>query len=300
MFGLAVPMLALAVGGGIDISRAAAQRQRMASTVELSCQHSSIEVSYRRAQAGANAKQDYTSVVNDITNKKMTEDGQTGVAVASTIVDDAITIRASGASANAFAGIIGYSSVALQVERSCTIVHTPVPAPGQITFKLDYAYGWYWKRVTLWVHKPGDSADTQIASMVYQPTDKSGANGRGTGSVTGSLNQTLDLGVYDKIYLKMEVSTNGCPPGQAPNSGGQCKRGESGSIYTIRTDDPNTSNHLFVNGKQLPANSSASVLQLFKCGQSVSHAWEDGGGWSKQDIGFTVTATNCTQNDKVT
>lgn len=294
MFALAAPALALAVGGGIDLSRAAAQRQRIASAVELACQHSSVEVSYRRRQSNANPNEDYTSVVNDITNKKIAQDGLTGVVATSSIVDDSITIRATGSSSNAFAGILGYSTVALRVERQCNATPAPAAAPGKITFKLDYAYGWYWKRVSLWVHKPGEAADTQIASMVYQPTNKGGANGRGTGSVTGSLDQTLDLGVYDKIYLKMEVSTNGCPPGQSPKPNGRCDSGNSGSVYSYRTDDPGTSDHLFVNGKQLPANSSASALQLFKCGQTVSHAWEDGGGWAQQDIGFTVTASNCT------
>ena len=58
-FGLTLPALALAVGGGIDFSRAAARHQRMASAIELACQQAVQEIRYQGSQAEADPKKDY-------------------------------------------------------------------------------------------------------------------------------------------------------------------------------------------------------------------------------------------------
>lgn len=139
MFGLATPMLALAVGGGIDYSQAASRRQRIASAVELACQHAAQEVGYRRAQPGANPKQDHSQTIKDITTKKINNaeiNGVSGVAVSSTIVGDIITITATAASANAFAGILGYASISVGVERNCNVVAASVT--GKVLFSESF------------------------------------------------------------------------------------------------------------------------------------------------------------------
>lgn len=119
IFGLAVPALILAVGGGIDLSRAAAQRQRIASAVELGCQQATHEIRYRQNQANANPKEDYTAVVTQITNGKVTGSGLTDVSVSTSIVADVITINATGNSANVFGGVLGFENVSLAVTRNC-------------------------------------------------------------------------------------------------------------------------------------------------------------------------------------
>jgi len=124
MFGLALPAVALAVGGGIDLSQAASRRQRIASAVELSCQHASQEIRYQKAQSGANPNKDYTPTVNQITNAKITatdQRGITGIGVTSTIVNNLITINATASSANVFGGILGYDTVSLRVQRNCNV-----------------------------------------------------------------------------------------------------------------------------------------------------------------------------------
>ncbi|WP_332697531.1 TadE/TadG family type IV pilus assembly protein [Bosea sp. (in: a-proteobacteria)] len=132
IFGLAVPALVLAVGGGIDLSRAVAQRQRIASAVELGCQQSTHEIKYRQNQANANPKEDYAPVVTQITNGKMTSSGLTGVSVSTSIVNNLITVNATGNSANVFGGVLGFENVSLAVMRNCT--KPPFPStPGSGT-----------------------------------------------------------------------------------------------------------------------------------------------------------------------
>ncbi len=71
------------------------------------------------------------------------------------------------------------------------------------------------------------------------------------------------------------------------------------------TNDPTTSHNLFVNGVELPNNSTPAFFSLFNCGGTTSHDWEDTpwanplpGSWSQQDIHFTV-ATTCASNSNI-
>lgn len=125
MFGLAAPMLMLAVGGGIDYSQAVSRRQRIASAVELACQHAAQEVGYQKRQTGANPNQNYTSTVNQITTTKINDaaiNGISGTTASSSIANNVITIRAGASSANAFGGILGYATIAVGVERNCNVM----------------------------------------------------------------------------------------------------------------------------------------------------------------------------------
>lgn len=119
-FGLTLPAITLAVGGGIDLSRAAAQHQRMASAIELACQQAVQEIRYQATQTGADPKKDYGPLVKDLAIKKIASDGLSAVTPTVTIVGEAVTISASGSSQNVFAGIVGYNQVSLKVTRNCT------------------------------------------------------------------------------------------------------------------------------------------------------------------------------------
>ncbi|MCP4564982.1 MAG: hypothetical protein GY873_14570 [Bosea sp.] len=122
MFGLAAPALALAVGGGIDFSQAAARRQRVASAIELGCQQAAKDIS---KLAQSNPNQNFTSTANQVISSwtsGLNGNGVSNVSATSSIANSIITINASAASANAFGGILGYSSISLSVQRSCNIV----------------------------------------------------------------------------------------------------------------------------------------------------------------------------------
>lgn len=140
MFGLAAPAIALAVGGGIDFSQAAARRQRIASEVEIGCRAASLEINYLSRQTGADPKKDYTSVANTKIREQvnnLSQSGVTGVTVTSTLANSIITAVATATSANAFGGILGYNTIALRVERNCNyVVGTPGTPPTTGTGKV--------------------------------------------------------------------------------------------------------------------------------------------------------------------
>lgn len=141
MFGLAAPAIALAVGGGIDLSQAAARRQRIATEVEIGCRAASLEINYQSRQTGADPKKDYTSVANtkirDAVNS-LSQPGVSGVAVTSRLANNVITATATATSANAFGGILGYETISLRVERNCNYVvgtpGTPGTGTGRVLF----------------------------------------------------------------------------------------------------------------------------------------------------------------------
>lgn len=121
MFGLAAPAIALAVGGGIDFSQAAARRQRIASALELGCQQAAKDIS---DQLQSNPNLNRNAVANQVVSSWVSgiaQNGLTGLSATASVANNVITINAAAASANAFGGILGYSSISLAVQRSCNI-----------------------------------------------------------------------------------------------------------------------------------------------------------------------------------
>ncbi|WID95567.1 pilus assembly protein [Bosea vestrisii] len=140
MFGLAAPALVLAVGGGIDLSQAAARRQLIATEVELGCREASMDIDVLSRKTGADPKKDYTSVANAKIKDRVTgisQSGVTGITVSTTLANNVITAVAAATSANAFAGVLGYSTIALRIERKCNyVVGTPGTPPSTGTGKV--------------------------------------------------------------------------------------------------------------------------------------------------------------------
>lgn len=149
MFALSLPVLALAVGGGIDYSQAAARRQAIASVVELSCREAALDINVESRKTGADPKRDYTSFaktkINDAVSK-LSQPGVSGVVVDTRLSSNVITATATAASANAFSGILGYETVSLRVERKCDYVvgtpgTPPTTGPGKVLFAESFETG---------------------------------------------------------------------------------------------------------------------------------------------------------------
>ncbi|CAN7293783.1 pilus assembly protein [Bosea sp. LjRoot90] len=146
MFGLAAPAIALAVGGGIDLSQAAARRQRIASEVEIGCREAALEINYQSSQTGADPKKDYTSVANTKIRDRinsLSQSGVSGVTMTSSLANNVITAVASATSTNAFGGILGYNTIALRIERQCNYtLGTPGTPPGTGTGTVLFVESW--------------------------------------------------------------------------------------------------------------------------------------------------------------
>ncbi|WP_455270147.1 pilus assembly protein TadG-related protein [Rhizobium herbae] len=167
--------------------------------------------------------------------------------------------------------------------------------PEKITFKPTKAQGWYYKKISILVTRKGATTEEVVGTVIYQPTTQ--ADG-GQGTYVANPTGVIDLGSYSNLALRMDIKNDGCDIGYkatVKNSKVSCAK-NTNSTYknyntVLRTDDPATSNHLFVDGKQVPLGVKASLEKYFGCTKTQEHAWEDGGGWDRQDFFYTVTAT---------
>jgi hypothetical protein len=139
-----------------------------------------------------------------------------------------------------------------------------------------------------------NGVEVVVGTITYTAVDHSGGGGRGTGKTVPDLNTptTYNLGDYTKLYPKMEIKNDGCDIGYRNNSStnivncvASTKSQYANYNSTLRTDDPTTVDHLFVDGTQLTLGSTPPLDNLLNCDSTPhSHAWEDGGGWAQQDF----------------
>lgn len=167
--------------------------------------------------------------------------------------------------------------------------------PEKITFTPTNAQGWYFKKISILVLRKGATTEELLGTVTYQPTTQT--NG-GQGTYVAKPTGVIDLGQYTNLALRMDIKNDGCDIGYkatVKNSAVTCnkstKAADASYNSVLRTDDPATSNHLFVDGKQVPLGVKASLEKYFGCTKKQEHAWEDGGGWDRQDFFYTVTAT---------
>jgi Flp pilus assembly protein TadG len=168
--------------------------------------------------------------------------------------------------------------------------------PTIVTLTPTKAQGWYFKVVTVRVVRPGATAETVLGTITYQPTTH---NNSGQGTMTVSPTGSITLGDYTKLVLQMDIKNDGCPLKYVATIGGDssvsCSRtnATASKTYdlTLRTDDPTTSNYLFVNGVELPKGVIIPIENYFGCQAPQNHAWEDGGGFATQDIFYTISST---------
>ncbi len=128
--------------------------------------------------------------------------------------------------------------------------------------------------------------------MTYQPATH---DNNEHGSMVVLPSETLNLGKYSKLVLQMDIKNDGCGLGyKAKVTGSAVTCGADTSAFsnkydlTLRTDNPQTSQYLFVDGVQLPKGVESPSGEILECDKTLNHAWEDGGGWERQDFFYTA------------
>lgn len=187
--------------------------------------------------------------------------------------------------------IAGVDSVSIGVSAAAL---SPMK-PEEMTFTPTKAQGWYFKKISILVLRKGATTEEVVGTVVYKPTTQ--ADG-GQGTYVANPAGVIKLGKYSNLALRMDIKNDGCDIGYkatVKNSKITCNASTKAVDKTynavLRTDDPATSHHLFVDGKQVPQGVKASLEKYFGCSKQQEHAWEDGGGWERQDFFYKVTAT---------
>ena len=319
VFALAIIPIVVVIGAAVDYQRAVATRARLQTAVDAAVLAAvkSPNPSERLQVARAVVSSNIADLSVDGLRQVFTNNA-----------DGSFTGTLQGVASTAFMGIVNVKSLDLAVTARAALAAGAPNTPTTLNFSLRSVKGWYRKDVTLWVHHAGDPADTALATFVYQPTSLFGG---GSGPTTGPLGTAIALGSnYDKLYLTMDVYPDGCGPGEAPEFPRAIDQSDTNywepynclpvnppyvtkvkTPFKLSTDDPATSNHLFVDGVQQPLGAPLNVLNFAKCSASVTHGWEDtkdwvpgdpdnAEAWATQDIIFTVTGGACAPNTAMT
>lgn len=115
-------------------------------------------------------------------------------------------------------------------------------------------------------------------ARVVCPSYRSVANCTTT-ILAGDGTAEADTSEFDHLYLQMSISASN------PVSRSYLW---ADLPLTIRSDDPNLSYRLFMNGVQVRLNSTVNLLTSTPCGVWSTQAWEDGGnGGTALQLGNT-------------
>jgi Flp pilus assembly protein TadG len=209
-----------------------------------------------------------------------------------TMTGQNVDVAIQGKSQNSFMQLAGLSSIDVGV----TSQSIAPMMPKTVKFTPTVIQGWYWKKVTIRVVRPNSTVEEVVGTVTYQPTTHDDG---GQGTKTVSPSGTIDLGKYSKLVLQMDIKNDGCNIGQKASVDNKNKvtcNANTTAEYskynlTLRTDNPDTSYYLFVEGKQLPKGVTSPLDDILVCGKTSNHAWEDGGGWDRQDFFYTATTT---------
>jgi hypothetical protein len=274
-----IPLL-LAGGMALDYAQASSERIRMQNVADAAV---------LAAGAGydgtnpAEAKKVAETMLNGYSSRL-----EPGASFEVTVSGQSLQVAFKGSTANPFMQMAGYNTTAIEVASTA-----PIPIkPKKLIFTPTKAQGWYYKKVSIIVRRPGTGALETVGTVTYQPQTQ--VDG-GQGPIEVLPQGTLELGDYSELVLQMDIKNDGCPIGyQAFVTRSVVKCEETtrtpSKTYdlTLRTDNPATSHYLFVDGVQLPKGVVSPLQDILECGKTANHAWEDGGGFARQDFYYTA------------
>jgi hypothetical protein len=279
---IAVPML-LAAGMAVDYTAASTERAAMQDVAD------SAALAGASVYDGTNEKAAITAAEGFLKDYKTDLVGKASFDVS--MNGQTVEVDFKGESDNAFMDIVGVKSTPIGVVSEAI---APM-RPKKIEFTPTKAQGWYYKKVSIIVVRPNTTVETVVGTVTYQPLTQHDG-GQGTMEVVPS--SSIELGEYTDLILRMEIKNDGCAIKERAEMDGEkinCKtrnRAED-RVYnlTLRTDNPDTSHYLFVDGKQLAKGVTSPLSSILVCGKTSSHAWEDGGGFARQDFFYTAKTT---------
>jgi hypothetical protein len=282
---LAVPLL-LSGGVAVDFSLAVNKKsgmQELADSAALAGASVFDGTNLDKAQAEAKSFiASHSTFLSDGGSSTITAEGRI------------VHVELKGASPTSFMSIANIKSVDIAVVASAVSSDEQKPFK-TITLKPTLGQGHWYKSISVVVVRPGSDKEIVLGTVTYRATT---LKNQGMGTMTVHPTSTIDLGEYEKLFLKMDVKWDPCPLKHQmiykQDDSVTCVASSSASLAnfnaTVRSDDPKQAHHLFVNGTQVKKGVATPLDAFLTCDKSVEHAWEDGGGFSRQDFFYTITA----------
>jgi len=203
-----------------------------------------------------------------------------------------MTSSATYAMPTDFMAMAGINTVAISVAAAAR----KNPALVEAAFKINKVSGWWNKTMTLYGTKFGATAAKPLMTISYQHL--SGGD-KGYGTTTVSVPD--DKGVLKVVQKQECVDYTGnnptyvdgnkkvkCTFTVGDGSGASIDVSQMNTMYLemnvpsgnpklLRTNDPATSDRLYIDGVESPANKTVDIFSAVPCGNTSTQAWEDGG-----------------------
>jgi Flp pilus assembly protein TadG len=215
-----------------------------------------------------------------------------------------------------FMAMAGIDSVAIGVQAAAR----KNPALVEANFKIQKVSGYWNKTMTLYGTKFGEKDPLPLMQITYTYNGGGGSKGYGTTTVLTPNSK----GNMKNVVQKQECTSSNYNGGSVPSgsfvdgnklvkctftagdgSGAPIDVSQMNILYLqmdvpsgnpkkLRTDDPATSNRLYIDGAESPSNKTVDIFSVVPCGQSSTQAWEDGGNAvpapvSNADFFYSVT-----------
>lgn len=139
IFALTLPVVMLALGGGIDYSLATSLRQQAASSAEIACRNFSLKYAALAAKGQYLGYDDLAAAVN----AQLAVDKVTGVSSNGSFINfvgvPTHVVKVSGNSPTFFSGILGYQTIAVYARRQCPqAIAAPPSSVGSVMFQESF------------------------------------------------------------------------------------------------------------------------------------------------------------------
>lgn len=283
----------LAVGVAVDYSAAATTRSHMQNALD-SAAFVALNLPDSATLADRQQTLDTVYAANGGTGKASI-DGD----ILSNTLGASLKVNATYNMPMNFMGMVGQSSLDLS---ATSTVSKPIRLT-TATFKLDGVTG-AWDKVVTLMGRPNSTSDYRpLLKMTYVLSTLAGA---GTTVLSVPDPKFANTGAADKKWLDIQkiscTALKSCT--KTPNTGdGSAEVDMSGMedvymqmditakvgkvywwfktpVVYLRSNDPDTSDQMFVAGKQTPKGTEVNMIQAIGCNEKwVEHRWEDGGGW---------------------
>lgn len=199
------------------------------------------------------------------------------------------------------------------------------PALVQTTFKVDLVSGHWGKTMTLYGTKFGETAVNPLMKITYDYNNFGDPKGYGTSTVYTVNGSTSTKVQEQKCTTKTVLFFYNLPAGAITQTSGNTKyvttctntmypANGAGAVVDVslmdvlylqmdvpsaqrtvlKSNDPNTSNRLYIDGVEVANGKTVDIFTAVPCGQPSKQAWEDGGNAvpapvSNADFFYTVT-----------
>ncbi|MEQ1937606.1 TadE/TadG family type IV pilus assembly protein [Mesorhizobium sp. CN5-321] len=286
-----VPLVA-AVGMVSDYSRGTAERTSMQSALDAASL-SIMTMSKDTAKADRQKALQAAYVLNGGNGTATLGDFDITADGTSTM-----TSSASYAMPTDFMSMAGINTVAISVAAAAR----KNPALVEAAFKINKVSGYWNKTMTLYGVEFGETDPKPLMQITYEYNGNGGSKGYGTTTVyTPNKNGKLktvqqqqkctSASSWDSVPAGSFVDGNRlvtCTFTKGDGTGATIDVSQMNTMYLemnvpsgnpklLKTNDPATSDRLYIDGVESPANKTVDIFSAVPCGNTSTQAWEDGG-----------------------